>query len=328
MTTGSERAAADEVTAYVEALVRFHGDRHYPGLHAAIDGEPLVRLDAFDDGLTTVAVGQDQLSSSWLAAVLGFRLAQFATTGLIDNRLVVDRRLIHEPVVADRGVPTVHVVTTTETGRIVGYVALVGSDDDVPLPLDDPGRSRFPVEVAHDVDLLTAHAAPGRTTHGVWEIKRFVKDRRMARGPQRDRVPWHLIAGMGRVVLLDPANKVIVGDSSERGALRHLRMVGMDTAIVEGTEPSLPRTELMWPSYELPDTVRAKPFVGVVTPDASRAIDTIERALRRPPEPGWTRTATRMLVADRGRAVGRRLVSRLGRRDAPGGPATSGEVRA
>lgn len=305
--TGSD---PDDVAAYVQALVRLHGDRHYPGLLAAIDGPPQVRLDGFGDGLTTVAVAQHQLSPSWLAAILGFRLAQFATTDLVDTRLVHDLRLVHEPVVADVGLPTIHVVTLTETGRLVGYVALVGSDDPHPLALDDPGRARFPAESAHDVDLLSPLAAPGRTTHGAWEIKRFVKDRAMERGPQRDRVPWHLIAGLGRVIQADPANLVVLGDSGERGALRHLRLVGMDTTIVEGTTPTLPRSELLWPSYELPVDRRAKPFAGLVTPDAGRAIDTIERALRLPPGAGWTRRATRMLLTNRGTTVGRRLLGR------------------
>ncbi len=312
--TGSDtiHQSGDTAAAYVEALVRLHGERHYPGLPAAIDGDPLVRLDGLGDGLTTVAVAQTQLSPSWLAAVLGFRLAQFSTTDLVDVELVRELRMVHEPVVADVGVPTVHVVTLTETGRLVGYVGLVGSDDPAPRALDDPDRARFPAEVAHDVDLLGPLAAPDRTTHGAWEIKRFVKDRAMARGPQRDRVPWHLIAAMGEVVLADPANRVVLGDSSERGALRHLRLVGMDTTVVEGTMPSLPRTELMWPSYELPVERRAKPFAGLVTPAAGRAIATIEQALRLPPGSGWRRRATRMLLANRGATVGRDLLSRWG----------------
>jgi hypothetical protein len=309
---GASPEAPGATEAYVEALVRLHADRHYPNLLGAIDGEPLVRLEGFGDGLTTVAMRQDQLSTSWLSAVLGFRLAQFATTGLIDNDLVHDLRLVHEPVVDDVGVATVHVVTLTETGRLVGYVALVGSDDPEPLALDDPDRARFPAEAAHDVDLLSELAAPGRTTHGAWEIKRFVKDRAMPHGPQRERVPWHLIAGLGEVILADPANRVILGDSGERGALRHLRLVGMDTSVVEGTRPTLPRTELMWPSYELPTDTRAKPFAGLVTSEARRAIDTIEEALRLPVAPGWRRRATRMLLANRGGAVGRTLLSRMG----------------
>jgi hypothetical protein len=268
------------VERYAEELVRLHGSLTYPGLADAIDGEPLCRLDRYGDRLTTVSFRESQLPERYLRGVLGFRLAQFLQTGLIDPELVYRRAMSHEPIVPASGPDTIHTVTLDETGRIVGYIAMVGAPDREPLALDDPARGRFPAEVAHDVDLLSPLAAPGRTTHNAYEIKRFVRDRAMAKGMQRDRVPWHLILAVAKVVLSRGDEiQLLLGDSGERGALRHLRLILLDLVVVEGTTPSLPRTELMWPSYHLPDERRAKPFVGVVPPDGSVIVDTIESTL-------------------------------------------------
>lgn len=267
------------VQCYAENLVRRHAALRYPGLADAVDGEPLVRLEGYGDGLTTVSVRESQLPQAYLGGVLGFRLAQFLRTGLMDPELVYRRRLIHEPVVPASGPETIHTVTVTDSGQIVGYIGLVGSSDPEPVPLDLPARRRFPAEVAHRVDLLSAYSAPGRISHGAYEVKRFVRERSMARGTQRDRVPWHLILAVGKVGLRTPEIEVVLGDSGERGALRHLRLVGFDLEVVEGTDPVLPRSELMWPSYELPRERLAKPFVGAVPGDLADYMEAIESGL-------------------------------------------------
>jgi hypothetical protein len=276
MTTISENPS---VQRHVEELIRGHAALRFPDLADAVDGEPLVRLEGYGDGLRTVSVRESQLPEVYLRAVLGFRLAQFLQTGLMDPELVYTRRLIYEPMIETAGPETIHTITLTDSGQIVGYIGLVGSDDPEPLALDDPARCLFPAEGAHKVELLSPYAAPGRTSHNAIEVKRFVRDRSMPRGIQRDRVPWHLILAIGKVGLGNDGIELVLGDSGERGALRHLRLVGFDLEVVEGTNPSLPRSELMWPSYELPRERLAKPFVGTVPADLADYMDAIESAL-------------------------------------------------
>ena len=288
MTTTSER--------YVEELIAAHAARSYPGLLDALDGEPLCRLDGFGDGLTTVSFHQRQLPERYLRGVLGFRLAQFLRTGLIDPELVYRRRMVHEPIVEATGPDTIHTLTLTDAGRIVGYIAMVGSPDPAPLPLDSPKRGRFPAEEAHDVDLLSGLSAPGLTTHQAYEIKRFVRAAEMARGEQRDRVPWHLILAVGRVTLGGDQIRILLGDSSERGALRHLRLMGMDPVVIEETTPSLPRTELMWPSYLLPREKLAKPFVATVPGVAGHFVEAVQDSLALVTDGHWQQEAIARLM--------------------------------
>jgi len=260
-----ERVESPATARYVHDLARLHSSLRYRGLEAAILGAPLARIDGLGDGLTTLSFWEWQLPERYMLAVLGFRLAQFLQTGLMDRELAHRLALFHEPLPAPtKGVGTVHTVTLTGDGRIVGYLGLVGSPDPEPLPLDSPVRLGLPVEVAHRVDLLSEYAAPDRTTHNAFEIKRFVRDHQLPRGEQRNRVPWHLMLACLKVGVALDEIQVIVGDAGERGALRHLRLVGFDLKVVEGTTPWLPRSELMWISYELPVEKRAKPFASLV----------------------------------------------------------------
>jgi len=257
---------------FAEEIVRLHDKLNYRRLPDCIEGEPLYRVDGRGDGLITLSVRQSQLPESYLRGVLGFRLAQFLQLGWMDPELAYRRALYHEPMTAPSGPETIHTLTLTDTGRIAGYVALVGSPDPVALPLEAPQRGLFPAEEAHHVELLTGFAAPQRTTHQVYEIKRFVKAGWMASGLQRDRVPWHLIlAGLSS----QPEMQMVVGDSREDGALRLLRLLGYDPVVIADTVPWLPRTELMWPSYELPEV--AMPFAAArprKLADSLAAIDT------------------------------------------------------
>lgn len=281
---------------FAQELVRLHGTLTYRGLIDALQGELLCHFDNYADGLTTATFRQRQLPERYLRGVLGFRLAQFLQVGLIDPELIYRSAMFHEPLVEATGPDTIHTVTLTKTGQIVGYIGMVGSSDPEPMPIDTPGRGRFPVEVAHDVDLLSAFAAPGRTTHNVYEIKRFVRERAMPRGAQRDRVPWHLILAIGKVTLaLGGETQVVLGDSGARGALRHLRLMGIDLVVLEGTTPSLPRTELMWPSYEVPRERLAKPFVGAIPSDFSDYLNVIEAGLRFVRDDEWQQRATARL---------------------------------
>jgi hypothetical protein len=286
----ADHAESGAAARFVRELVRMHATLRYAGLPDAVTGPPLCRIEGYGDGLVTIGMREGQLPERYLRAVLGFRLAQFLQTGLMDRELAHRGALFHEPVSRAKGGETYHTITLTDTGRIVGYIGLVGSADPAPLPLDSPMRIGFPVEVAHRVDLLSERAAPDLTTHNVVEIKRFVRDRSMPRGEQRDRVPWHLILGALKVGTAMPELRLVVGDAGERGALRHLRLVGLDMSVVEGTTPWLPRTELMWPSYEVPARRRAKPFVAPIPPGLPGYVDMIESVLASG-SGGWQRAA-------------------------------------
>jgi hypothetical protein len=241
-----------------------------------------------------VCVRQSQLPERYLRGVLGFRLAQFLQTGLMDLELAYRRGLSHEPPVEPTGPETIHTITLTETGKIVGYLGFVGSPDPEPLPLDSPERGKFPVEVAHHVDVLSDYASAERDTHRAWEIKRFIRDRGMERGMQRDRVPWHLILAVGRMAMATGI-QIVLGDSGERGALRHLRLVGIELEVVEDTMPSLPQTELMWPSYLVGRDKLAKPFVGPIH-RIGPYIDAIEMGLVADKDERWQDKAIARLV--------------------------------
>jgi hypothetical protein len=303
MTTTSERGAAaaavapepsPEARRFVDELAQMQSRLTYRGLPDAILGEPLCRLEGYGDGLTTICARQSQFPERYLRGVLGFRLAQFLQTGLMDIELAYRRGWWHEPPVPPTGVETIHTVTLTEMGKIVGYLGFVGSPDPDPLPLDARERGKFPVELAHHVELLSEYASPERHSHGAYEIKRFIRDRSMERGPQRDRVPWHLILAVGRMALAIRI-QMILGDSGERGALRHLRLVGLPLAVVENTVPSLPRTQLMWPSYLVGRDKLAKPFVGPVE-GVEPYIDAIEMGLIEDKDTNWQEKAINRLV--------------------------------
>jgi len=294
MTTTSEQLTAAQATPahrYSADIVRLHDRLSWRGLPDAIVGDPLIRLEGYRDGLTTLSVREGQLPERYLKGILGFRLSQFVQLGWMDRRLVHERRLFHEPLPPRAGPQTIHpqtihTVTLDEHGRLVGYIAMVGSADPSPVPLDEPGRAPFPAESAHRIELLADFAAPGLTTHHVYEIKRFVRARGMERGLQRDRVPWHLILAIGRMNLATGGQiKMVVGDSTESGALRHLRLVGFDLTVHENTRPSLPRTELMWPSYEKEEL--AKPWVGYVPADLDKYLGAIEAGLLSDPNGDW-----------------------------------------
>ncbi len=294
-TPGVEASAAAQ--RFTDELVRFHAEARYPGIVQAIEGRPLLLLDNYDDGLTTFGVRESQLPERYVRAIMGFRLAQFLQVGWMDPILAYERELSHEPLVPPAGPETIHTVTLTETGAIVGYIGFVGAPDASPMPLDTPARALFPVEAAHNVELLSPFAAPGRTTHSVWEIKRFARSRSMPRGAQRDRVPWHLILALGRIAIaIGDEAQVILGDSGDRGALRHLRLVGFELVVVEDTDPWLPRTELMWPSYQVPKAQRSKPFVGEIPADVGDYMDAIELGLVEDRCADWQKKAIARLV--------------------------------
>jgi len=286
---------APEAHRYASEIIRLHEKLRFQRLPDAIDGDPIVSF-ADPAGLTTLSVTESQLPLRYLRALLGFRLAKFLENGFMDPELALRHALYHEPVERRAGQETLHVVTMDSAGQIVGYAALYGAQDASPEPLDSPRRRPFPAEVAHSVDLLSRFAAPGLDSHHVYETKRMVRDPSMTSSSCGGRVPWHLILGLGITLLTREAGAVL-GDARQGGALRHLRAVGFSPVVIDGTRPTLPRTELMWPSYRNP--VVAKPFAALVPPRFGRVLQVIHDVLESEPEPRWQRTLLNELTEAR-----------------------------
>lgn len=294
--TRGDRFAAD--------IIRLHDTLAFPSLPDAVIGEPLFRFDSESDGLTSLSVRQSQLPDRYLRAVMGFRLAKFLQIGMMDADLARRRALFCEPVSHGAGPETVHALTLTRAGQIVGYMALTGAADPTPTPFDSPRRIPFPAESAHRVDLLSRFAGPGLDSHGVREIKRLVRNPSMPAGRQADRVPWHLIYALGTSAIAMNV-RYFVGDAREDGALKHLRLIGFDPLVIDDTKPRLERTELMWPSYE--NAVVAKPFVSRMPDDLQSYLDVIRTALEQGMDDGWQRStllSLRQVARDRGRQAG------------------------
>ncbi|MEV4706705.1 hypothetical protein [Actinoplanes sp. NPDC049316] len=285
-----ERRSGDLDTTYARALVALHRSLRYPDLASTVGGRALSRVEGLGDGLTTIAFSSDTVDDRHLQGVFGFRLAEFVDLSLMSSQLARETALLAEPPDAT----VAHTVVLDGEGRILGYVGLLRSRDVLPRRLDDPGRSRYPVEVAHDVDLLTPFAGNGLTTQEVFEIKRFVRAGDVPSGRTRERVPWHLILALGRSV--QPMGRpLMIGDSRENGALRHLRLIGFDPLVVPDTKPVLPRTSLMWCSYLLPSP--AIPFAAVVPADLGAYLDAIEDGLAGEHDENWQRRMIARLSA-------------------------------
>jgi hypothetical protein len=288
------------VNAHALSVIAGSDQASCSGLGERLRGEPVHRLD-IGDGLVTIAARADQIPADLLRTIMAFRLAQYLRLGWVCPRLVHARHLDcedgHDSVVAD-----VHVVChDAGTGRILGYVGLAGSVDARPLALDDPNRHRLPTEQAHRIDLLGPYAGPSRTTHDVFEVKRFLRHQDLPDCTMASLVPWHVVLGFGRALLAagGPERRVLVaGDAKEHGAMRHLVVMGLDVDVVHGTSPRLPPDDLLWPIYTQP--VVAKPFVGRLPDTYAGGMDLIEDYLGQV----------------RGQAGPHRLVAQLVRRNA------------
>jgi hypothetical protein len=286
---------------FVGAIVDLNRQLRFGRLPDALREVAVATVEGYGDGLVTLAVPQRLIPSRYLTGIFGFRLAQFLRLGMMCPELAHRHGKHHEPIDPAGSVDSVHAVTIGPDGALVGYICLVGSVDPAPLPLDHPARYEFPAEQAHRVRLLDEFARPGRSTHQAYEIKRFVRSWSMEQGPTSDRVPWHLILALSRVVrAMGDGAQVILGDSREDGALRHLRLLGFDPVVIDDTRPQLTRNELMWPSYEQQQV--AKPFAAAIPEALTMSMGIIEAALAEPMGAGWQRRAvTRLLGAHPGR---------------------------
>lgn len=252
---------------YVADIIELHERLSYRRLPTEIAGPPLYYAEDARSGLLTLTARDSQFPARYLRGILGFRLAQYLRLSWISADLVYRTAAFHEPLPRAGETESIHTVTLcSRTGRIRGYVGLSCSSDAVSLPLDSARRTLFPTEAAHGVDLLGPYARPGLGTHQVFELKRFLRDQSMPLGIQYDRVPWHLMLGMGEAMIqLGDAIGMVLGDAKEHVALRHLRLAGFDLHVVEDTSPSLPPSDPLAPIYH--QGVVAKPFVAPVPGD-------------------------------------------------------------
>ncbi|MEU0301385.1 hypothetical protein ABZ252_18230 [Streptomyces sp. NPDC006175] len=259
--------AGSRALRYVADIIELHERLSYRQLPAEISGTPLYHAEDVHSGLITLTARDSQIPARYLRGILGFRLAQYLRLSWISADLVYRTAAYHEPLPRPGQMESIHTVTLcSRTGRIRGYVGLSCSADPVSLPLDSPRRALFPTEAAHGIDLLGQYARLGLGTHQVFELKRFLRDQSMPLGIQHDRVPWHLMLGMGEAMIqLDDSIRLVLGDAKEHVALRHLRLAGFDLHVVEDTSPSLPSSDPLAPIYH--QGVLAKPFVAPVPRD-------------------------------------------------------------
>lgn len=252
---------------FVRDIVRLHSTLDFRDLPRHLAGRPLYFRHDERDSLITLTVTDDQLPLRYLNGIMGFRLVQYLRLGWISSQLVYQRAVFRETVTHPVGVQNIHTISLcTRTGRIRGYISLACTADQLPLPLDHPRRYRFSTETAHRIDLLGQFAQPGLGTHQVFEIKRFVRDLGMTPGRTAERVPWHLLLGLGQTMVdLGDQVRVVFGDAKEHVALRHFRLTGFDLRVPRGTTPQLPATDLMAPIYH--QDVVAVPFVAPVPTD-------------------------------------------------------------
>lgn len=252
-------------------------------------------------GLLTLGLRTDQLGDRHLLGLQGFRLAQYLQLGWVCEDVIASRGMFCEPTQGLRD-DDLHMVTMSESGEILGYLGLVGTEDVTPLELRDPARAPFPVEKAHGINLFdVVDAGDAMTTDQVRELKRFVHRRSMTDRGLRLRVTLELLLAAGTLVLGLPTTRLVVGDVEEHVALRHLMMVGLRIRLIEGTQPQLTERDYLHLAYEKRATV--KPFVAEVP-----AADEIAARMRRldavlsSNDPG---SGTRQLIADCGGSLAR-----------------------
>jgi len=268
---------------YARDVLALHDNLSFRGLLGAATAARSVHRAVRPDGLVTLALRSDDLDPRQLMGLHGFRLAQYLRLGWACREVVHDRAMFCEPPHA-ASPDDLHVLTLSGTGRILGYVALVGSGDPAPTLMSDPARRRFPVEVAHDLDLPALVPLPADLlTSDVRELKRFVHDQSLADRALRLRITFELLLGAGSALLrTDPPVRLFVGDVEEHVALRHLVLAGLDVRLVEGTAPVLPNSDYLHLAYVKRAAV--KPFVAELpTPgELARRIAELEGVLAAP----------------------------------------------
>lgn len=252
--------SGDRGERYVADVVSLHRNLSFKGLLARVQPQHVLHRVERGDGLVTLAIQTQHLPHRYLVGLQGFRLAQYLQLGWVCADVVYSSAIFCEPVDAVHP-EDAHVITLSPAGAILGYLTLAGPGQGKPADLLDRGRDRFPVEVAHGINLFEhVPGLPGVRTDQVRELKRFVHARTLSDRTQRLRVTLELLYGMGRVIAdIRPQVRTLVGDVEEHVALRHLLLSGLDVRLVDGTVPQLAEQDLMHHAYVARASV--KPFV-------------------------------------------------------------------
>lgn len=266
---------SDTTRRYAADIVAMHERMSYRRLLEYLPQGDLPHLAVRGDGLVTVAATTEQLPHRYLLGLQGFRLAQYLQLGWACEEALHRSAGFCEPLQSLHP-DDVHVLTLSgRTGRILGYLSLTTSEDSDPRPLLASDRARFPVELAHGINVFDRVPAPQEVrTDQVRELKRFVHSRTLTDRAQRLRVTLELLLGAGRtLVAVEPVVRVLVGDVEEKVALRHLLLAGLDVHLIEDTRPWLPDDDLLHLAYTRRGEV--KPFVAHV-PDRGDLLERIE----------------------------------------------------
>lgn len=262
---------------YVSELISLHDSVYVRGIESAISSDGLLYLTSRPEGLLVLAARGSGIPERFLLAIHAFRLAQYLRLRFASSELAFARALLTEPSDSDR--EEIHLLVLDQhSGVIVRYLSLLGAGDARPMPMAGSQRSLFPCEVAHQVNLFDHVDQPaGIDSSNVWEIKRLVQPSTTAAHDGRQRVRITLEAVLGLYTALSvnvPQIRALVGDGEEGIAIRRIQRIMRQTTVFEGTVPSLPADELMFPLYTQRQIV--KPFMTQV-PDPAELDDMVAR---------------------------------------------------
>lgn len=271
-----------EVDTYASTVQMAHTLTSFADLPDRVPADGLLYHAEEDGSPVVLAVRNDRLPDAYRQGLYGFRLAQCLRLRFADARIAYERRLITEPHQPDR--PEIHLMALDPaSGRILRYLSLLGSPDRPARRALDPQRSLFPCEVAHGVNLFE-HIEFGRSvdTSRIWELKRLVQSPENERAGAKERLRLTLALMLGFYTTLErlqPAAKVLVGDGEEGIAMQRLLRSLREITVIEGTTPSLPPDNLMFPLYTQREVV--KPFLALAPrgPELAGLIDTLRCAL-------------------------------------------------
>lgn len=237
---------------YVQDILRMHSRLSFHGMAAELRrNDALLYRSDHGQGLTTLAAHTTAIPDRYLLGLAGFRLSEYLQAGFASEDLVFNRSLFCEPIQEFHDTDT-HIITIdTDTGRILGYVALAHSKDPQPRPLTAPDRSLFPCEEAHAMRLHTALPdAAELCTHQIREIKRLAHAHSVTDRSLRLRITLELLAGITMAIHAEGnSTRLLIGDVEEHVALRHLVLLGLEVHLLTGTTPGLSQHNLMHPMY-------------------------------------------------------------------------------
>jgi hypothetical protein len=292
VTVTAEETAAAQVTVaaqrrrYVSDVIALHDRISLRGLASQVRPDSVLYQARRDDGLVVMAVRHDGIPERYLLGIHGFRLAQYLRLQFASERIAFDRALFAEP--AGRHANEIHVIALDEpSGTILRYVSLAGTPDPVPMHPRDPDRTLFPCEVVHGVNLFDhVQVDEEIDTSQIWEIKRLVHRGTDTGGlVARLRLTLELMLGFYTALSrVDPPVRVIIGDGEERVAIARLLRSLRDITVVEGTTPSVPEDDLLYPRYAFASREVVKAFVVRVPrgDELHQLVEHLERALANP----------------------------------------------